>query len=143
MPDILHDFPIRASTGEIFAAVSTPRGLDRWWTLRSAGRPALGERYELFFGPEYDWRATVSACNPDRIFELELTDAMPDWIGSRVRFELVPDGEMTTVRFSHRGWPAESEHYRISSFCWAMYLRLMKRSIETGEVVEYAIRLDV
>jgi hypothetical protein len=35
-----------------------------------------------------------------------------------------------------------NEHYRISTFCWAMYLRLMKKAIETGEVVPYAVRLD-
>jgi hypothetical protein len=31
----------------------------------------------------------------------------------------------------------------IHSFWWAMYLRLMKRHLETGEQVPYAIRLDV
>jgi hypothetical protein len=44
--------------------------------------------------------------------------------------------------FAHRGWPEANDHYRTSSFCWAMYLRLMKRHLETGEQVPYAIRLD-
>ena len=29
-----------------------------------------------------------------------------------------------------------------STFCWAMYLRLLKRFVEAGEVVPYAERLD-
>jgi hypothetical protein len=36
-----------------------------------------------------------------------------------------------------------SAHYRTSSFCWAMYLRLLKRYVEHGEVVPYEKRLDV
>ncbi len=35
------------------------------------------------------------------------------------------------------------EHYRISCYCWAMYLRILKRYLEHGETVQYARRLDV
>jgi hypothetical protein len=45
------------------------------------------------------------------------------------------------VRFAHRGWPDESDHYRTSSFCWAMYLRLLSRALEFGEFVPYDDRL--
>ena len=39
VPDILHDFPIKAPLDRVFQAVSTPEGLDRWWTKRSEGKP--------------------------------------------------------------------------------------------------------
>ncbi len=39
------------------------------------------------------------------------------------------------LRFAHRGWPEANDHYRTSSFFWAMYLRFMKRHLETGEQV--------
>jgi hypothetical protein len=69
---------------------------------------------------------------------------MPDWEGSRVRFELSsPSPASTQLRFAHLGWPAATEHYRVSSYCWAMYLRLLRRHVETGEVVPYEQRLDV
>ena len=143
MPDILHDFPVFAPPARVFEAVSTPAGLDRWWTDVSDGRPERGAEYALDFGPEYRWRATVSECEAERLFELALTDAMDDWLGTRVRFELsaLPDGS-TQVRFAHLGWAGETEHYRVSCFCWAMYLRHMKRAVEHGEFVPYAQRLD-
>ena len=50
---------------------------------------------------------------PDREFELELTVATPDWMHTRVGFRLEDRGGTTWVRFSHRGWPAADEHYRI------------------------------
>jgi uncharacterized protein YndB with AHSA1/START domain len=42
MADIVHDFPIRATPKRVFDAVSTPVGLDAWWTLRSTGEPSEG-----------------------------------------------------------------------------------------------------
>ncbi len=57
-------------------------------------------------------------------------------------FALAPMEGGTHVAFSHTGWPAANAHFRTSSFCWAMYLRLFKRYVEAGEVVPYARRLD-
>jgi uncharacterized protein YndB with AHSA1/START domain len=143
MPDILQDFPIKAPANRVFQAVSTPAGLDRWWTQRSVGEPREGAEYELWFGPGYDWRARVSRCVPDADFELEMTRADADWTGSRVGFRLEDQGGTTLVRFHHTGWPEANEHYRISCHCWAMYLRILRRYLEHGEVVPYEERLNV
>jgi uncharacterized protein YndB with AHSA1/START domain len=51
MPDIFQDFPVKAYPDRVFEAISTPRGLDAWWTKKSSGRPAEAEEYELWFGP--------------------------------------------------------------------------------------------
>jgi hypothetical protein len=60
MPDIFHDFPIKAPPDRVFEAVSTPTGLDAWWSKKSSGRQAEGAEYQLWFGPQYDWRARVT-----------------------------------------------------------------------------------
>ena len=140
--DILQDFPIRAAARQVFEAVALPGGLDQWWTIRSSGSPAPGAEYALDFGPGYQWKARVTACVPDREFELELTEAMPDWMHSRVRFELDEKDGRTWVRFSHRGWPSAGDHYRTSSHCWALYLRILRRYLEHGETVPYEERLS-
>jgi uncharacterized protein YndB with AHSA1/START domain len=142
MADILQDFPIAAPAARVFEAVSTPAGLDCWWTLTSRGTPIDGSEYGLDFGPDYLWTARVVACVPDEVFELELTSAMPDWLGSRVGFRLAPHRNGTWVQFHHTGWAEPSEHYRISSHCWAMYLRLLRRYLEHGEQVPYRDRLQ-
>ncbi len=143
MADILHDFPVNASTQRVFEAVATPQGLDTWWTLQSSGAPAVGNEYVLNFGPEYIWRAAVTKCVPQEVFELQMTHADKDWTGSRVGFRLENKDGAALVRFYHLGWPEANAHYRQSTFCWAMYLRLMKRHIEAGEFVPYGKRLDV
>ena len=60
-----------------------------------------------------------------------------------VGIDLEPREQGTWVRFSHRGWPEASEHYRVSCHCWAMYLRVLRRSLEEGESVPYERRLEV
>ena len=142
MPDIRHDFPIKAPGERVFEAVATPAGLDAWWTQRSEGVPSEGAEYELSFGPDYDWRAKVTRCVKGSEFELEIVRADEDWTGTRVGFRLEPEEGFTQVRFYHEGWPDGNEHYRISCFCWAMYLRILKRYLEHGEFVPYADRLD-
>lgn len=142
MPDILHSFPIRAAAGKVFDAISTPAGLDSWWTSHAAGKPAEGAEYQLGFGPDYEWRATVSRFVPPTEFELHLTRCDPDWQDTRVRFRLEPDGGLTRVRFEHAGWGEANDHYQVSCYCWAMYLRLLRLYLETGQTVAYEERLE-
>jgi uncharacterized protein YndB with AHSA1/START domain len=143
MPDIHHDFPIAASREKVFELLSSPEGLAKWWTLDSDGTPGEGEVYQLGFGPGYAWEGVLRVYDPPTRIVWELTTADPDWLGTRVGFELeeVPAG--TQVRFTHSGWPEANEHYRTSNMCWAMYLRILRRHIEFGEVVPYLERLSV
>jgi len=110
MPDIFHDFPIRAAGGRVFEAVSTPQGLDRWWTKQCSGQPSQGAEYELGFGPGYAWRAVVTRCVPDAEFELQITQADADWTGTRVGWRTEQRKGATWVEFSHTGWPNANEH---------------------------------
>ncbi len=142
MADIVHDLTINAPVSAVYEAVSSPKGLDAWWTRKASGVPDLGNTYVLWFGPEHDWRAEVSRCARNTVFELCLTAADDDWIGTRVGFALAEEEGKTTLRFSHAGWIARNEHFRISNFCWAMYLRLLKRYVEYDEVVPYERRLE-
>jgi uncharacterized protein YndB with AHSA1/START domain len=141
--DILHEFPIKTAPARVFHAVSQPEGLDHWWTRRSSGSPSEGAEYRLWFGPDYDWAAIVTRCVPDTDFEVEVVRADGDWTGTRVAFHFERHDAGTWVRFSHLHWPAPNEHYRISCFCWAMYLRILRRWLEHGETVDYERRLDV
>lgn len=143
MPDIAHDFPIFAPRHRVFEVLESAEGLARWWTLSSQGTPGVGETYQLDFGPGYQWTAVMRTHQPPAAVEWELTKADPDWQGSRVGFQLEETPEGTQVRFTHRGWPERNEHYRISCYCWAMYLRILKRYLEAGEEVAYPDRLKV
>jgi uncharacterized protein YndB with AHSA1/START domain len=143
MADIYHQFVINALPEKVFEAISRSKGLDNWWTRSSSENPEQGGTYTLYFGPQYNWKATVTKYLKDSRFELQLTEADDEWKGTRVGFILRNIKGITEVNFYHTGWPAANEHYRISSYCWAMYLRILKRFIEFGDQVPYDKRLDV
>lgn len=143
MADIVQDFPIAVPPARVYDAVSQPSLLDQWWTVRSDGTPVVGTPYTLDFGPDHVWSATVTRADPGRAFELRLTHADGDWLDTVVCFELEPTTAGTAVRFAHRGWPHANAHYRTSCHCWALYLRVLRRHLEHGEVVPYDDRLNV
>lgn len=142
MADIYHHFPVNGSVERVYDAISTPMGINIWWSRNAKGVAAPGNIYELDFGPGYIWQAQVSRCLPPFEFELTLTDADPEWVGTKIGFLLADKDDATQVSFYHSGWTEIGEHFRISNYCWAMYLRLMKRYVEFGETVAYQDRLD-
>lgn len=143
MHDILQDLVIAAPPMKIFEAISSPCGMNEWWTKECTGEPKVGSVYTLWFGPKYDWRGTVTRCVPGTAFELEISHADEDWNGTKVGFELTERKGSTQVCFHHIGWPEHNEHFRTSNHCWAMYLRILRRYLEHGESVPYEERLEV
>lgn len=77
--------------------------------------------------PDACFLFTVNA-KPDAVFNaIASADGISTWSG---------------VDFLHSGWSGAGEHYRTSCYCWAMYLRLMKKYAETGDEIPYGERLD-
>jgi uncharacterized protein YndB with AHSA1/START domain len=140
--DITQNLIVHAPPKAVFHAISTPAGLDTWWSFRSSGSPGIRNEYKLNFGPGYDWTGIVRIYEPVRAFEIELCNADSDWAQTKVGFELKQEAESTHVEFYHTGWLESNEHYKTSTYCWAMYLRLMKRYVEHDEVVAYDDRLE-
>lgn len=148
MPDIYHDFPLNMAVSRVLRAVSMPADLAQWWTTRSKGQARPGAEYELWFGPQDEWRAKVTRCAPNAEFEPQLTRADREWLGTKVGFHLEAKDGKTRARFYHVGWPnvgwpTETERYRVSCYCWAVYLRVLRRYFEHGESLPYERRLDV
>lgn len=137
MGDIYHSLSIRAPIGDLFTAVATPGGLDRWWTHHCEGKAAKGETYTLYFTEEFQWKARVIQLIPEKRVSLEILEADNDWTGTRIDFILRQAPHHVRLDFSHTGWKEVNDHFRTSSYCWAMYLRILKRNMELGEFVPY------
>jgi uncharacterized protein YndB with AHSA1/START domain len=142
MADILHDLFIAAPPAEVFRAVSTPAGLDAWWTLDSVGEARPGAAWRFGFGPDCQWRGEVTAFQDGGRIAWRMTEADADWTGTTVALEVEPTAGGTRLRFAHAGWAEVNAHYRTSSYCWAMYLRVLRLVLEGGPPVAYGDRLD-
>ena len=141
--DIIHYLQINAPTETVFQTISTAGGISKWWSQDAKGHAELGAILNLDFGPDYQWQAQITRMVQPVEFELLMIKTDPDWQDSTVGFQLCSAPNATDVRFYHRGWKEANDHYYISCYCWAMYLRLLKRFVEHGEEVEYADRLKV
>lgn len=140
MADIELQLRVAAPPSRVFAAMSAPAGLDAWWTLTCVGEPQLHARYQFGFGPDFSWQGVLTRFEPTVAAEWHMEVADADWTGTHVAFVLSPSADGTRIEFSHRGWRDANEHFRVSTYCWATYLRLLKRYLEHGEVVPYAER---
>jgi uncharacterized protein YndB with AHSA1/START domain len=143
MESIFHTFTIKGISEKVFDGIASAKGLDNWWTKTSVANPEMNGIYALDFGPGFNWKAKVTKYVPASEFELQMTEADPEWMGTKIGFILKEKDLITLVEFYHTGWPEQSENYRFSSYCWAMYLRILKRYIEFGEQVAYEKRLSV
>jgi len=142
MHDILHDFFIEAKPIVVYKSISTSSGLNKWWTLDAEGIPENGALYKFYFGPKFNWKGKVTTCIPSKSIEWEMIECDLDWNNTKVGFNLADKDGGTFVNFYHKNWPSKNEHFRQSSYCWATYLRLLKRHIEHGEFVPYDHRIS-
>ena len=137
---ILHDLLIKASPQRVFTAVSDPVELEKWWPLECSGTPEPDAEYRFYFGDPYDWRARVCHINQGAGIHYRMTESDDDWRPTRFGFDLDERAEGTWLRFSHVDWTEANEHFRHSSFCWAVLLRGLKDLLEKGDVVPFEQR---
>ena len=133
MPSIHHLLTIEASAERVFKAITTPEGLCSWWTTEAAGQPTLGAEYQFFFTKDSDWRAKVVEVAPPLQISWQMTKADADWTPTQIHFQLT-EGEdgITTLRFAHTSWDKINDHFRRTSFCWAIYLEALRKVVERG-----------
>lgn len=137
---IYHDLEINGSINKIFLAITEPEHLINWWPLKCTGIPKENEVYNFFFSPEYDWYGQVVKLVKDQSFHIQMTKSDPDWESTSFGFDLEQKEGKVQVKFWHTGWPACNEHFRRSSFCWAILLNGLKNYVEHGKVVPFEER---
>jgi len=130
MNGIYHDLVINCSIEELYATISTPKGLNIWWTKSSEGEAAMGNTYRFYFAPEYDWYGEVIGLSETHI-SYRMTQADEDWTGTEISFRIISENEgKQLMRFEHIKWKEINDHFRTTSFCWASYLTTMKTYLE-------------
>ena len=137
---IHHSFTIEASKQAVFEAVTLPKHLDNWWTLKSSGEPKLNAEYNLNFTDAYNWYCKVSEVKDNESFYLKMTQSDADWDATTFGFRLKEVEKGTLMEFEHKNWQENNHHYRHSSFCWAMLLKGLKDYLEKGTVIPFEER---
>ena len=137
---IYHNLLINSSLDKVYEAISLPKHLINWWPLKCSGIPELNQEYNFNFTEEYDWYGVVAKVDKDESFHIKLTKADADWQPTTFGFELEKTTSAVRLRFSHRNWPECNNHFKYSSFCWALLLQGLKEYVETGKVISFEER---
>jgi uncharacterized protein YndB with AHSA1/START domain len=138
MVDILHRVGIKASSNDVYKALATRDGLAGWWTTNTRGDGSnVGGVIKFLFSAEgreiggFDMK--VLDLRPGERVLWQVTDGPPEWIDTRVSFELKQEGEYAIVLFKHLDWKEPGEFMHHCSTKWATFLMSLKALVETGK----------
>jgi len=137
---IFHDFIIKSDRKKIFDAISEPKQLENWWPLICTGKPEVGTLFNFNFTDQYDWFARVVSCKLNDHIHYKMTKSDPDWDPTTFGFDLEEKEGGTLVKFWHKDWPEPNDHFKHSSFCWALLLKGLKDYVEQGIIIPFEER---
>jgi uncharacterized protein YndB with AHSA1/START domain len=132
MVDILHKVGIKASPLDVYHALATREGLSGWWTNDTQGDGKVGGVINFRFGDRGFIDMKVLELDPANRVLWQVVGGPPDWIGTKVGFELAPDDGSTVILFKHQGWKEPSGFMHHCSTKWALFLMSLKSLVETG-----------
>jgi uncharacterized protein YndB with AHSA1/START domain len=133
MPDILHKVRVNhASKDAAYEALTTLDGLSGWWTTETTGDTRVGGVVKFRFGGG-GFDMEVLELEPGRRVRWLVVDGPPEWIGTRIDWDLRQDEAGTVVLFKHQDWKEPVEFMHHCSTKWAMFLMSLKSLVETGE----------
>ena len=138
MLDILHRVGIKASSDEVYKALVTRDGLAGWWTTSTQGEGKLGGVIKFRFsdagGREIGgFDVKVLEQRPAERVLWQVIEGPPEWIGTKVSFELKQEGDYSIVLFKHVGWKEPVEFMHHCSTKWATFLISLRDLVETGK----------
>jgi uncharacterized protein YndB with AHSA1/START domain len=137
MPDVLLEVRIAATPDKVYQAITEGQGLASWWTPEVVARPEVGSVAEFTFrgGPagRFVVKMEIATLEPGRKVEWKVTDdPFPDWVGTRITWDLAPVENGTKVRFGHRDYASIEGSFASVGYSWAWYLSSLKDYLETG-----------
>lgn len=146
MDDFKLELKLNAPAADVYDAIARKDGPTNWWTRLSEVSEEVGGVSRFKF-PKADFFADmkVLTLEPNRLIEWECVDSkhaensgwsdLRDWVGTKVRFEIVPNGShASTLKFTHVGLIPKLECYNSCDSAWRYYLNESLRSlVEKGE----------
>jgi uncharacterized protein YndB with AHSA1/START domain len=134
MVDILHRIAAEgANPGQTYDALATLEGLSRWWTENTTGTTDLGGRISFKFeNGDFEMEVTELQAGERVLWEV-VGGSAPEWIGTKIHWDLKPEGDHTVVLFKHEGWREPIEFMHHCSTKWGSFLMSLKQYLETGQ----------
>ncbi|QSX41534.1 SRPBCC family protein [Shewanella cyperi] len=138
---------ISAPASDVYAALTTQRGISDWWTTSCEVGTGIGDLITIRFGETFKVMR-IESLRPQSEVRWNVIDAQlvvpgltrtKEWIGTTIVFQLASPSESTTrLALEHQGLTQQIECFDICSQGWGHFLASLKSYIETGKGMPYA-----
>jgi len=142
MVSIKQRLSIAAPIEKVYQALTSQEGLSGWWTTDTKAEPEIGSVATFRFGPEYHKEMKVTELKSPTHVKWLCIEAIDEWMGSTISFDLEQNGEKSTLTFAHDEWKQYSPTYAVCTYDWAQFLRSLKLLCETGKGRPYPTPFD-
>ena len=134
MPDIHHLVFIKSTAEKIYTAITTQQGIASWWSVNNNAKPEVGSIYRIFFGGGYYKDIKISELIPGKKVVWDIRDAHPEWLNTKVTFDISMGKDSAELRFNHSGWKEYTDMFAQCSYHWGVYLANLKSYTEKGKL---------
>lgn len=131
MEAIRHRLVIKNTPETVFEAVTKEEGLKGWWAKEMVARPEVGFVNVFNFGKHRN-EFKVTKMVPNQKVEWQCINAIEEWIGTTVSFDLEEKDGNTVLRFNHSNWKSATDTFASCNYDWAHFMRSLKQLCETG-----------
>lgn len=126
MPDIRHLVLIDSTPGKIYTAITTQQGIAAWWSIHNNARPEVGSVYRISFGRDYFKEIKITEMVPHQRVVWEILDAHPEWLITKIVFDISMGKKSAELRFDHSGWTDYTDMFAQCNHHWGVYLENLK-----------------
>ncbi len=131
MSEMRHFITIEATPKDVYAALTTDRGLRGWWTADSHIEPRVGGAAEFGFDERAAvFRMTVEELVPSKRVVWTCQGDPPEWAGTRLTWELEPGDGVTHLRFIQSGWREITDFVASCNSTWGELIYRLKDYLE-------------
>jgi uncharacterized protein YndB with AHSA1/START domain len=138
MPDIRHLVFIKSTAEKIYTAITTQQGIASWWSVNNNAKPESGSTYRVSFGGDYYKDIKITELIPNQRVVWDILDAHPEWLNTKVIFDISMGKDSAELRFNHSGWREYTDMFGQCSYHWGVYLQNLKAYTEKGKVFAMA-----
>jgi uncharacterized protein YndB with AHSA1/START domain len=125
---------IAAAPGRVWAALTNPDEITRWWSSEAQVTPEVGTLAEFRFRPPAgSLQFEVAEVEQGKHMRWMSRQGPPQWARTSVTWHLEPVQSGTNLVFTHEGFARVDEAYEATRGNWRFFLDSLKSYLETGQ----------
>lgn len=144
MQKTIHFIGAKTTKEDMFRAISTPAGLQKWWATSANGKVEEGETLNLIFNELTTLKFKYDLISPNEKLIITCFDSFKSWDNTQLVFEIEEKEDQIFLTQTHQNIPDNDiESLSYFSSKWTIYLLSLKQYLETGKGMPYPKELKL